>query len=932
MPIANPSSVLGLLLLLGGMQPAPMALADAPIAQRSLDAHGEARRALARGDLRTAQIHLRNALRHDPRNLEARYDLGVANLRAGDFAAAEKDLHQAWRGGLPEARVLPDYATALLLQQKFAKLLEEVQIGGRAALVEARLRSLRGAALASLDRLADAAREFQESLALHPTAAAQLGLARLAVARRDTKSAQERLDAALALDAENAEAWLIRGDLLRVSGDRQAARAAFDRAIALDDRLLAARAARADLAIAESRVDDIVADADAILSVNPRHPQGLYLRALVLAHRGDMARAGELMQQIQGFARAYPAALYLSALVNASLDRVQQAETELTQVLAARPNHLPARRLLGTLHLRRGDAERALQILQPAREDGARDLPFLALLGEALMRTRRFADAVAVLSEAARLDPEDRRVQANLGASHLQAGQREAGIGQLERALAGDPKLASAADLLIEALIRGRDFDRARAVVASLRDRLGDSPLAAFYAGAIARAAGDPDAAMRAFAQALDLAPDYRQAALHLAALEAAQGRGDAAVAVLERQLAAAPRDGQTMLGLAALETRRGRQEAARQWLERAVASDREAVAPRLALAMFLLQLRETEKALVVARDLLTLAPQDIRAIELAGRVHLARQDPASAATLFRRAAALAQDAPAVQLRLAEALAAAEDGAGARAAIDAAIRLQPGFVPAWAGRLTLEAAQSGVGAALRLAERLRRDHPQSGWIAALMIGDLHRSAADLPAARAAYEQALASGPETSEAAARLFALRLQAGESAEAALGFARARLARLPADVALRFQVAAFLLAQGRETEAIAETEALLRLVPDHVAALNNLAWLYDRHGDARARDLAARAHGLAPDDPRIADTYGWILFRGGDTSRGIALLRAAATAAPRAGEIQHRFAEALAASGARDEARAVLDGALADGQPFPGREAAERLLQMLR
>ena len=95
------------------------------------------------------------------------------------------------------------------------------------------------------------------------------------------------------------------------------------------------------------------------------------------------------------------------------------------------------------------------------------------IFGPGRGRHGRVQDAVGDFPDLDSLDPEDRRVQANLGASHLQAGQRDAVIGQLERALAGDPKLVSAADLLIEALIRERDFERARAVVASLSERLG---------------------------------------------------------------------------------------------------------------------------------------------------------------------------------------------------------------------------------------------------------------------------------------------------------------------------------------------------------------------------------------------------------------------------------------------------------------------------
>ncbi|MFM8992033.1 MAG: tetratricopeptide repeat protein, partial [Alphaproteobacteria bacterium] len=176
--------------------------------RRSVEAHAAARAALGRGDARTAQIHLRNAVRHDPRNLEARRELGRVNLQLGDAAAADKDLQQALQGGLDPALVLPDYAAALLAQRRFDKLLAERRPGARATTVEAAVLSFRGVARLALGQLAEAEAEYRASLALAPSAAAQLGLARIAARRKEPAEAARLVDAALVLEPANAEALL----------------------------------------------------------------------------------------------------------------------------------------------------------------------------------------------------------------------------------------------------------------------------------------------------------------------------------------------------------------------------------------------------------------------------------------------------------------------------------------------------------------------------------------------------------------------------------------------------------------------------------------------------------------------------------------------------------------------------------------------------
>lgn len=51
----------------------------------------DARDALKKGDLRSAQIDLRNAVKQDPQNGEAHYWLGRVSLELGDPVAAERE-------------------------------------------------------------------------------------------------------------------------------------------------------------------------------------------------------------------------------------------------------------------------------------------------------------------------------------------------------------------------------------------------------------------------------------------------------------------------------------------------------------------------------------------------------------------------------------------------------------------------------------------------------------------------------------------------------------------------------------------------------------------------------------------------------------------------------------------------------------------------
>src|SRR5215510_12501250 len=148
----------------------------------------DARRQLEQGDIRAAIIQLRNALRADPSNVPARFELGMASLRIGDLANAESFLDGAREGGFDAARVLPALGAVLLMQGRFERALAIFTPGERVPpALEAEVRRIRGVALLGRGRVDEAEQTFRESLGIQPTAGAEVGLARIAASRRNAE-------------------------------------------------------------------------------------------------------------------------------------------------------------------------------------------------------------------------------------------------------------------------------------------------------------------------------------------------------------------------------------------------------------------------------------------------------------------------------------------------------------------------------------------------------------------------------------------------------------------------------------------------------------------------------------------------------------------------------------------------------------------------
>jgi len=124
-----------------------------------------------------------------------------------------------------------------------------------------------------------------------------------------------------------------------------------------------------------------------------------------------------------------------------------------------------------------------------------------------------------------------------------------------------------------------------------------------------------------------------------------------------------------------------------------------------------------------------------------------------------------------------------------------------------------------------------------------------------------------------------------------------------------------------------------VLALDANSAAALNNLAYLCSERFQEldRARDLAQRAHDLLPQEPRPADTLGWILYRRHEYAKAVSLLQDSAGKLAADAEIQFHLGMAQYRLGAEEPARRALRQALQAPAGFPGVEEARLRLSIL-
>ena len=180
----------------------------------------DARKALQKGDLRAAQINLRNAVRTDPQNAEAHFWLGKVSLELGDAVAAEREARAARDRGFDPHQAVPLLAQALLAQQKAKDLLAELRPDGKDPVLDASILVARGYAQIATNNADEAQKSFALAEKTAPNAVEPLlASARLLASRGDLEGAQGKIDSAINAQPKSPEALLAKAEILRSKGD-----------------------------------------------------------------------------------------------------------------------------------------------------------------------------------------------------------------------------------------------------------------------------------------------------------------------------------------------------------------------------------------------------------------------------------------------------------------------------------------------------------------------------------------------------------------------------------------------------------------------------------------------------------------------------------------------------------------------------------------
>jgi tetratricopeptide (TPR) repeat protein len=271
------------------------------------------------------------------------------------------------------------------------------------------------------------------------------------------------------------------------------------------------------------------------------------------------------------------------------------------------------------------------------------------------------------------------------------------------------------------------------------------------------------------------------------------------------------------------------------------------------------------------------------------------------------------------------------DAAGARAALEEALKLNPADLRALEALRQTYIAEKNAPLALQKVKEYAARQPKAAPVQDF-LGLLLIASGDISQARTAFTMAKQADPNLVNADLALVQL-----DVAEGKLHEARKRLEAILSagngNLTARRWIGNIDAMRGDHNAAIQHFQQVVAADPNDAQASNNLAYLlteYRSDHDA-ALKFAEKAVELNPAVPEFCDTLGWVLYRKGVYNSAVKYLERA-SADPRNVVWKYHLAMAYAKVGETRRGRAVLEAALKVNANLPEAKAARELLAQAR
>ncbi|MDH3459579.1 MAG: PEP-CTERM system TPR-repeat protein PrsT [Burkholderiaceae bacterium] len=724
---------------------------------------------------------------------------------------------------------------------------------------------------------------------------ADLALINLHLQRKEFDNALKAISQLEGKQPDRPFAAYLRGRVKLAQGETSVARQSFERALAIDPVYFPAAATLAALDLAEKKPDLASKRFEDLLRVDPKNLQAL------LAIAALRERAGASSDEVTGL---------------------------ITNAVKLNPDEVSPRLRLIDHYLKHKEAKTA----QVAAQGAVAALPdspeLLAALGRAQMAAGDLNQAISSFSKLAGMQPQSPQPHLSLADVYVARKDNDSAIKSLKQALEITPDLLTAQQALIALEMVAKRPQEALAIARTVQKQRPDDAIGFLLEGKTEVLLKNFDAAVTAFSAGIKKKNVTTELATWLhGALSRVQKQSEADDFAAQWMKDHANDDGfLAYLGDLAFSQRKY-----------ALAEDRYLDVLRLKadhvetlskLADVLTALKKPG-AVGYAKKAYELRPDEPKLLAALGRAQASAGDLSKAIETYTKLAAMQPQSPQAHLGLAEVYMARKDSSSAVKSLRRALDISPDLLIAQRALIAVELDAKRPRQALAVARTIQKQRPEDATGFALEAG-VESSQKNFDAAVAAFRAALDKKNASPQLARALHTALIAAQKPTEAGV-FAAQWVENHSDDDGFLAYLGDIALSKGEY--ALAETHYLgvLRRKPEHVAVLNNLAYVLTALKKPGAVDYAQKAHDLQPNQPAVMDTLAMALAKESKLDKALAVQKKAVELQPENQGLRMNLAKIYIQAGEKALARGELERLAKAGEKFSQQAEVQKLLDTL-
>jgi tetratricopeptide (TPR) repeat protein len=633
------------------------------------------------GQYRSAAIQYLNAIRMDSKFEEAHFRLAQSYLKLGMAAGAYQELTRAVEDNPDDLKAQVALGNLLLASREFhhAQDVAETVLQKDPNNVEGRI--LLANSYAALNNIQASLDEMQGAIRLAPSQPqSYLNMAYLQLDAKQTAQAEESFKKTVELAPKSALAALALGNFYMEQRRWPEAQQQFQRAADLEPKNPLPRVALARLYLAQGRKEQAEQVLQQAKTAMPDNPVAYRMLGDFYFATGDLGKA---VAEYASMCQQHP------------------------KDLVAQENYV---RLL-ILHR---DLSEATELNDKLLKQNPKDTDLQVLRGQILSAQGRPDDAIEVLQNATKAEPDHALAHYALGVAFNQKGDLARAEAEWREAARLQPGLVDAQRALVNLAMRKHDMDLLAQASDALIAALPNSP-GGYIDRATARIEkGDTNNGEADLQRAAQLAPQNPLPYSRLAALRVMQKRYAEAEKLYEQSLDRDPNFVEALNGLVALDMDQKEPEKAEARVKAQIAKAPANFSYQVTLAKVFASQKKWNEAQLAASKAVDQSGGNLEAVELLGQVQEILGQYDQAASTYQRAIQAKPNDPSGYVMLAQLKGSRGNWQQAQTLYQQALQVKPDYPPA-ANNLAYLMLEHGLNAdvALSLAQAARRGMPTS---------------------------------------------------------------------------------------------------------------------------------------------------------------------------------------------------------------------------